>query len=89
VSLHGAHDLLAAFHPHPNWLGTPHEGLLAFRDELLVAANPAALRLLRLIPEDINHVRWGEIFRTGSSTARGRFIRAATPECFMAAYKKH
>lgn len=63
VSQNCAHDLLAAFHPHPNWLGTPHEGLLAFRDEILVAANPAALRLLGLDPVAISRIRWSEIFR--------------------------
>ena len=58
-----AHDLLAAFHPHPNWLGTAHEGLLAFRDEVLTGANTAALRLLGLDPLAIHRVRWSEIFR--------------------------
>ena len=62
VSLHSAYDLLTAFHPHPNWLGTPHEGLLAFRDEILVAANPVALRLLGLDAMAINRIRWNEIF---------------------------
>jgi sigma-54 dependent transcriptional regulator, acetoin dehydrogenase operon transcriptional activator AcoR len=63
VSRHCAHDLLAAFHPHPNWLGTPHEGLLAFRDDILVGANPAALRLLGLDPLAIDRIRWSEVFR--------------------------
>jgi len=67
VSLHGAQDLLTAFHPHPNWLGTPHEGLLVFRDEILVAANPTALRLLGLGTQAINKVRWSEIFCNHSS----------------------
>ena len=88
VSLHGAHDLLAAFHPHPNWLGTPHEGLLAFRDELLVAANPAALRLLRLIPEDINRVRWDEIFRNRSFYGRGEIYPRSHPGVFYGSVQK-
>jgi transcriptional regulator of acetoin/glycerol metabolism len=88
VSLHGAHDLLAAFHPHPNWLGTPHEGLLAFRDELLVAANPAALRLLRLIPEDINHVRWGEIFRNRFFYGKGKIYPRSHPGVFYGSVQK-
>ena len=88
VSLHGAHDLLAAFHPHPSWLGTPHEGLLAFRDELLVAANPAALRLLRLIPEDINRVRWGELFRNQSFYGRGEIYPRSHPGVFYGNVQK-
>ena len=63
VSRNFAHDLLAAFHPHPNWLGTPHEGLLAFRDGMLAGANPAALRLLGLDPMAIGRIGWSEIFR--------------------------
>ncbi len=63
VSRNCAHDLLAAFHPHPGWLGTPHEGLLAFRNGMLVGANPAALRLLGLDPMAINRIGWSEIFR--------------------------
>lgn len=62
VSRNFAHDLLAAFHPHPNWLGTPHEGLLAFRDGILAGANPAALRLLGLDPMAIGKIGWSEIF---------------------------
>ena len=88
VSLHGAHDLLAAFHPHPNWLGTPHEGLLAFRDELLVAANPAALRLLRLAPEDINRVRWDEIFRNRSFYGKGEIYPRSHPGVFYGSVQK-
>ncbi len=63
LSRNCAHDLLAAFHPHPNWLGTAHEGLLAFRDGILAGANPAALRLLGLDPKAINRISWSEIFR--------------------------
>jgi sigma-54 dependent transcriptional regulator, acetoin dehydrogenase operon transcriptional activator AcoR len=63
VNRNCAHDLMAAFHPHPNWLGTPHEGLLAFREGILVGANPAALRLLGLDPAAIGKIRWDEIFR--------------------------
>jgi transcriptional regulator of acetoin/glycerol metabolism len=88
VSLHSSHDLLAAFHPHPNWLGTPHEGLLAFRDELLVAANPAALRLLRMIPKDINRVRWGEIFRNRSFYGKGEIYPRSHPGVFYGSVQK-
>ncbi len=70
VSQHCAHDLLAAFHPHPDWLGTANEGLLAFRHEILVAANPAALRLLGLDPVAINRIRWSEIFSNPPSYGR-------------------
>lgn len=55
-------DMLVAFHPHPDWLGTPHEGVLAFRDDVLVGASTVALRLLGLGPIAIGHIRWNEIF---------------------------
>lgn len=70
VSRHCNYDVLAAFHPHPNWLGTPHEGLLGFRDDVLVAANPAALRLLSLDAAAINRIRWDEVFRNRPASGK-------------------
>lgn len=63
VSRKCVHDLLVGFHPHPAFLGSPHEGLMAFRDQLLVAANPIALHLLGLAAESIHHLYWSDIFR--------------------------
>lgn len=63
VSRKCVHDLLVGVHAHPSWLGTPHEGLLAFRDSRLVAANPAALQLLGLDTSGIERVHWDDIFR--------------------------
>lgn len=62
------HDLLVAFHPHPSWLGTPCEGLLAFRDGVLIGACQFALHLLGLTPEAINRIGWSEIFCASSSS---------------------
>ena len=55
-------DMLVAFHPHPDWLGTPHAGVLAFADGVLVGASTVALRLLGLGPIAIGHIRWNELF---------------------------
>lgn len=55
-------DMLVAFHPHPEWLGTPQEGVLAFQDSVLVGASTIALRLLGLGPMAIGQIQWNQIF---------------------------
>lgn len=62
------HDLLVAFHPHPSWLGTPCEGVLAFRDGVLVGACQFALQFLGLAPEAISRAGWSDIFSASSSS---------------------
>jgi sigma-54 dependent transcriptional regulator, acetoin dehydrogenase operon transcriptional activator AcoR len=88
VSRHSAHDLLVAFHPHPNWLGTPHEGVMAFQDEILVAANPVALRLLGLASAAINRIQWSEIFRNQPACGRVELYARNHSGMFCASIQK-
>jgi transcriptional regulator of acetoin/glycerol metabolism len=74
MSQHCEHDLLAAIHPHPGWLGTPHEGLLSLRDGILTAANPSALRLLGLDPAAIGKIQWHELFRNPLAVGTTEFL---------------
>ncbi len=55
-------DLIVRFHLHPSWLGTPEEGVLAFRDNLLIGASPRAMSLLSLTRSSIQTALWHEIF---------------------------
>ncbi|MEN2978360.1 sigma-54-dependent Fis family transcriptional regulator [Tistrella bauzanensis] len=64
-------DLLVRLHSHPSWLGTPHEGLLAFRDGRLSAANRIALGLLGLDAGAIGAAGWDALF-DGSIIDGGR-----------------
>lgn len=66
-----AHDLLVGLHLHPSMVGTANEALLAFRDDVLVAANPAALLLLGMSSDAIDHVQWSDVFRSRPTYGRG------------------
>lgn len=59
-------DLTIRLHPHPAWLDTPHEGVLAFRDGVLQGANPAALAMLQLDRSALSHARLDELFEGGA-----------------------
>jgi sigma-54 dependent transcriptional regulator, acetoin dehydrogenase operon transcriptional activator AcoR len=56
------HDVLVAFHPHPSSLGSPYEGVLAFRDGVLIGASQVALYLLGLGSDAICQARWNDLF---------------------------
>lgn len=58
-------DLMVRLHPHPAWLDTPHEGVMAFRDGVLQAANPAALAMLQLDRSALGRARLDELFEGG------------------------
>ncbi len=65
-------DLLVAFHPHPASLGTPYEGLLAFRDGVLIGAGQLSLHLLGLGADVIGHARWDDIFNAPPTSSELR-----------------
>ncbi len=56
------YDLLVRLHPHPSWVGTPEEGMLGFRDDLLVVASARALSMLGLRCSAIRTACWDDIF---------------------------
>ena len=60
----GREDMLIGLHPHPAWLGTPHEGIMSFRDGLLRYANRTALSLLDLDGTALGRLSWDDIFGT-------------------------
>jgi len=66
-------DLLVRLHSHPSWLGTPHEGLLAFRDGRLTAANRIALGLLGVDASTIGETDWEALF-DGAMTGEARLL---------------
>ena len=61
------HCDLLRFHADAALIGTPREGILAFRDHRLVAANRYGLALLELTPEAIDARRFGDLFANGLS----------------------
>ncbi len=81
-------DLVVRFHLHPSWLGTPEEGVLAFRDHLLIGASPRAMSLLGLSKSAIQTALWHEIFDQGPAigscelqpiAGRGLYFAEVTP----------
>ncbi len=61
---------LLRLHLDPALLGTAREGLLAFRDGRLLAANQAALSLFGLDRNELGEVRYQRLFEDGLSKLR-------------------
>ena len=54
-------DLRVQLHAHPAWLGTPHEGLLVFRDGRLVGSNRVGRALLGINARGVER-SWESLF---------------------------
>ncbi|SKA28039.1 GAF domain-containing protein [Consotaella salsifontis] len=59
-------------HPNPYILGSPHEGIVAFEDDILVGANRNAMDLLGLTWQDIGVTRFSQIFSLQRPNMDGR-----------------
>jgi transcriptional regulator of acetoin/glycerol metabolism len=69
---------LLRLHPGAAWLGTPEEGVLALRDNVLVGADRNARTLLSLDDAALGVFRYADIFEAGHFGERNDVVRLRT-----------